>query len=158
MKGQDSHVFNAGGQSKLVRDSSCRGKQHTTECSCCFSHQHTFTHPDVVTDGGQKTFTEVVSASGVTSGWTCRPSRAATQDSCKSSWWQCVSSLEVQEGLQAVVKPSFFSISAAFTFSKVYANENQRSTTCCRKVRLRTEINILEREAFARPQKCGWGV
>lgn len=107
---------------------------------------------------GQKTLTEVVSACGVTSGWTCRPSRAATQDSCKSRWWQYVSSLKVQEGLQAVVKPSFFSISAAFTFSKVYANENQRSTTCCRKVRPRTEINILEREAFARPQKCGGGV
>lgn len=67
----------------------------------CFP-QHTFNHPDVVTDCGQKTLTDVVSATEVTSRWTCRPSRAATRDSCKSRWWQCVSSLEIQEGLQTV--------------------------------------------------------
>lgn len=67
-------------------------------------------------------------------------------------------SLNVLQGLQAVSQAYFFSISATFTFSKVYANENQRSTTCCRKVRLRTEMNILDRKVFPRPQKCGGSV
>lgn len=67
-------------------------------------------------------------------------------------------SLKVLKDLRSVVKPAFFSISLALTFSKVYANENQRSTTCCRKVRMRTEMKILDSKVFPQPQRCGGGV